>query len=389
MQSLVRSRLYCNLKSSVLSRSLQQTNKFKFPSQQQSIRKYQQSSYGYGEYNNATPRITRDQLIFGGVAVAGLIGSYFVLDQLWNKPVAVATANKSEREELLTTAALTSGSTSGFKPIENYVHQYLLQTYQKVAAGLAITAGSAYALYRTGFAYRIMNANPWVYMIGSFAATMGTLFATRSIDSQNKVAKYTAFTAFNVVMGASLCMLGFMQPQILMRAGLYTAGVFGAMSFAAMTARDEKFLYLGGPLFAGLTMLIIANFASLLLPARFATTHNVLNNLVMYGGLLLFSLFLLYDTQVVMKHARIYQGLKVGKEQTGGIVVPTMVGASGEELRDYVASYSSADKMRMTQSGNYFPEPDYVNESIGIYMDLINIFIRFVMILSNGNRKRN
>ena len=59
-----------------------------------------------------------------------------------------------------------------------------------------------------------------------------------------------------------------------------------------------------------------------------------------YGGLILFSMFLLYDTQKIVQKA---------------------------------------------ENSLHF---DPINESMGIYMDTINIFIRMASILAGGNRKK-
>ena len=119
----------------------------------------------------------------------------------------------------------------------------------------------------------------------------------------------------------------------------------GSLSITAINAREDKFLYLGGPLMAGLTIMFISTLSSLFIPARFVKTLSAIENLWLYGGLALFSGYVLYDTQKLMSRARKYHGL-------------------GQLHR-----------------------VDYVNESIGIYMDVINIFYRLVIILSNGNRK--
>ena len=66
-----------------------------------------------------------------------------------------------------------------------------------------------------------------------------------------------------------------------------------------------------------------------------------LHAIYMYGGLVLFGGFMLYDTQRIIREA---------------------------------------------ETQNYY---DPVNHSIGIYLDTINIFIRILMLLSSsGNRKR-
>lgn len=73
-----------------------------------------------------------------------------------------------------------------------------------------------------------------------------------------------------------------------------------------------------------------------------ATLYSV----AMYGGLVLFSMFLLYDTQKVIKRAEL------------------------------VPAYG-------------FQKYDPINSMLGIYMDTLNIFIRVTsMLASGGNRKK-
>jgi growth hormone-inducible transmembrane protein len=146
-------------------------------------------------------------------------------------------------------------------------------------------------------------------------------------------------------MGLSLCGLAFYNPQILFRAGLYTLGLMGALSFTAMNAKEDKFLYIGGPLMAGLTILVLSSFVGMFLPARFVTTLSLIDAFWLYGGLAIFSGFVLYDTQKLMARAKI------------------------------------------NASRGVLERVDYINESISLYMDIINIFIRLVQILSNSSKK--
>ena len=45
-----------------------------------------------------------------------------------------------------------------------------------------------------------------------------------------------------------------MSPALLARAGLYTVGMMGSIAFVGATAKQEKYLYLGGPLLAGVAI---------------------------------------------------------------------------------------------------------------------------------------
>lgn len=82
----------------------------------------------------------------------------------------------------------------------------------------------------------------------------------------------------------------------------YTAGVVGGLSTIAVCAPSEKFLTMGGPLAMGLGVVFASSLAGMFLPPTTALGAG-LASISLYGGLLLFSGFLLYDTQKIVKHA--------------------------------------------------------------------------------------
>ena len=59
---------------------------------------------------------------------------------------------------------------------------------------------------------------------------------------------------FNAFQAAALSPLLFLNPALLARAALYTAGVIGSLSYVGATAKQDQYLYLGGPLMAGLVV---------------------------------------------------------------------------------------------------------------------------------------
>lgn len=135
------------------------------------------------------------------------------------------------------------------------------------------------------------------------------------------------------------------SPAILARAGLYTVAMMGSISFVGATAKQEKYLYLGGPLLAGVAIVAVSGFAPLILPATAVRSLMWTENIWLYGGLAVFGGFTLYDVQKILHHARLSeQGLR---------------------------------------------KKDAVNESISLELDFLNIFIRMVQILSmqRSNRK--
>ena len=135
-----------------------------------------------------------------------------------------------------------------------------------------------------------------------------------------------------------------MSPALLARAGLYTVGMMGSIAFIGATAKQEKYLYLGGPLLAGVAIVAISGFAPLVLPATAARTLMWTENIWLYGGLAVFGGFTLYDVQKILYHARMSERGLVRK--------------------------------------------DVVNESISLELDFLNIFIRMVQILGMQRRKK-
>lgn len=135
-----------------------------------------------------------------------------------------------------------------------------------------------------------------------------------------------------------------MHPALLARAGLYTVGMMGSIAFVGATAKQEKYLYLGGPLLAGVAIVALSGLAPLVVPATAARTLMWTENIWLYGGLAVFGGFTLYDVQKVLHHARLAER---------GVM-----------------------------------KKDPVNESISLELDFINIFIRMVQLLGRQQNRR-
>ena len=171
----------------------------------------------------------------------------------------------------------------GMPPFER---AYLNDTFMHTGLGVGIIGLSARAMFQSGFTYRLMATSPWVVMIGGLALSVGTMMGTRMTSPDNYVQKYALWSAFNVTQGALLAPLLFMAPPALIaRAGLYTVAMMGSISFVGATAKSEKYLYLGGPLLAGVAIVAVSGLAPLVLPATAVRTLAVTENLWLYGGL--------------------------------------------------------------------------------------------------------
>ena len=120
--------------------------------------------------------------------------------------------------------------------------------------------------------------------------------------------------------------------------------MMGSIAFVGATAKQEKYLYLGGPLLAGVAIVALSGLAPLVVPATAARTLMFTENIWLYGGLAVFGGFTLYDVQKVLHHARL------------------------------------AERGLIPQ--------DAVNESISLELDFINIFVRMVQILAMQQSRR-
>jgi FtsH-binding integral membrane protein len=226
-----------------------------------------------------------------------------------------------------------------------FEREYLNQTFLHTGLGIGIIGLTARQMVQTGFVYRLMVTNPWVVGIGGLALSFATMIGTRSISPDNYIPKYALWTAFNATQAAFVApMLAFVPMPILARAGLYTVAMMGAISVVGATAKQEKYLYIGGPLLAGAALVAVSGFAPLILPATAVRTLVFTENVWLYGGLAVFGGFTLYDVQKVLHHARL---AKMGVMKR-----------------------------------------DPVNESISLELDFLNIFIRMVQILSMNNNRR-
>ncbi|EDV26128.1 uncharacterized protein TRIADDRAFT_23781, partial [Trichoplax adhaerens] len=181
---------------------------------------------------------------------------------------------------------------------------------------------------------------------GSLAAMIGTAYICQSMPYQEGLlnTKHLAWLVHTGTIGFVLSPLMFMGGPLLMRAAAITGGVVGGLSMIAACAPSEKFLTWGGPLGLALGGVCMASIGSAFIPAT-GMLGAGLYSISLYGGLLVFGGLLLYDTQKLVK-----------KAETHSLYHPVKY--------------------------------DPINESIGVYMDIINIFIRIATILAAGGGSR-
>ncbi|KAL5536013.1 hypothetical protein ACEPAF_4107 [Sanghuangporus sanghuang] len=225
----------------------------------------------------------------------------------------VTPASKSEAwKRLGVAAAVVLGAAVGTNAILNREtrealstaeRSYLNESFRYMGGGLAIVAATARLMFKNGFAVRVMAANPWAVLGLSLVGGIGTILGVFYTPPENTLLKHTFWVGFNVCQAATLSPLFFFNPAILSRAALYTAGVIGSLAYVGATAKNETYLYMGGPLLAGLTVVALSSLAPLALPLG-VRGLAVAEAVSLYGGLAVFSGFVLFDTQKILAHAR-------------------------------------------------------------------------------------
>ncbi|XP_067285446.1 growth hormone-inducible transmembrane protein [Pseudorasbora parva] len=226
-----------------------------------------------------------------------------------------------------------------------YVKDRIHSTYLYFSGSVGLTALSAVAVSRTPVLMGLMMRGSWMAIGATFAAMIGAGMLVRSISYENSpLPKHLAWALHAGVMGAVIAPLTLLGGPLMVRAAWYTAGIVGGLSTVAMCAPSEKFLSMGGPLAVGFGLVFASSLGSMFLPPSSALGAG-LYSVAVYGGLVLFSMFLLYDTQKVVKRAETHPLYGVQKY-------------------------------------------DPINACMGIYMDTLNIFMRLVMILANGGGNR-
>jgi len=136
-----------------------------------------------------------------------------------------------------------------------------------------------------------------IFTIGVF----GLIFALHSTppgrNTEKRRLTYLFALSFliGITTGPLISYVAIKDPSVVFNAYIITLVVFGSFSLAALYADSTKFLGLGGFLASALLCLLVTSFFS-----RYAAVHSV----IIWGGLIINSLFILYDTQLIAEKRR-------------------------------------------------------------------------------------
>lgn len=168
---------------------------------------------------------------------------------------------------------------------------------------IAASTATAAACFRSPAIMNIVSRGGFIALGVSMVAMIGSGMLVRSIPYEEGFgAKQMAWLLHAGVIGAVLAPLSFVGGPLIIRAACYTAGIVGGLSAVAACAPSDKFLNMGGPLAIGLGVVFASSLGSMFLPPT-TVLGSSLHSMALYGGLVLFSMFLLYDTQRIIRAA--------------------------------------------------------------------------------------
>ncbi|KAL3985535.1 Inhibitor of apoptosis-promoting Bax1 family protein [Acanthocheilonema viteae] len=354
------SKLFCSSSSLQLSNNVavafRYFSKTTYNSARYAGRRVAEGNYGIGSATRTTLKerlmgpTTGKPYMYGSAAVAG--ASLFGIGALCYYGLGLSKEGQSILIQ------------SGTWP--TYVRDRIKATYGYLFASLGITAAAAVAASRSFQISRLIMGSPFI----SMAVVMASSIGASLIDYDNTLLKHAAWILHAGLMGAFIGPICLMGGPLAVRAAWYTVAIVTGLSTIAFTAPSEKFLMMGGALAMALGVVFASSIGTFFLPPTSALGASLMS-ISLYGGLILFSLFLLFDTQFVIKRARMYPISDTSEEQ---IYKPGYYGSIG-------AGYSAAPKMRRF---------DPINAQLSIYADVLNIFIRLVTMMTGmqGGRKR-
>ncbi|XP_019179652.1 PREDICTED: bax inhibitor 1-like isoform X2 [Ipomoea nil] len=182
-------------------------------------------------------------------------------------------------------------SLKNFRQISPVVQNHLKQVYLALCCALVASAAGAYL-------HILWNIGGLLTTIGCIGSIVWML-SCPPYQEQKRVALLMAAALFEGASIGPLIELAIdFDPSILVSAFVGCGLVFGCFSAAAMVARRREYLYLGGLLSSGLSLLFWLQFASSIFGGSMA-----LFKFELYFGLLVFMGYIVVDTQEIIEKA--------------------------------------------------------------------------------------
>jgi len=191
-----------------------------------------------------------------------------------------------------------SASIDGFFNTFNHKFDAPIRSHLKsVYACLTMSIMSAAAGAYVHLFANLLRGGGILYALLSMGLVMG-LMATPD-NGKNRSTRMALLLAFSFFSGLGtgplLDMAIRINPSIIPNAFMLSGMIFACFSGAALFAPDGQYLYLGGTLMSGLSALFWMGLMNLFFQSQ------LIFQVYLWGGLLLFCGFIMWDTQVIIE----------------------------------------------------------------------------------------
>lgn len=170
------------------------------------------------------------------------------------------------------------------------LRSYMLQVYNYMGSGLALTGVTAFSVANIPQIYNAIFGTPLAWVV--ILAPLGIVFfLSARINKMSVRAAQAAFWGFAALLGVSLASLFVIYTETsVARVFFIAASVFGAMSLYGYTTKRDLSAW-GSFLFMGLLGIVAASLVNLFLAS------SMLQFVVSVAGVLVFTGLTAYDTQ--------------------------------------------------------------------------------------------
>lgn len=178
------------------------------------------------------------------------------------------------------------------------VQQHLQRVYITLAGALLAAAAGVYTNLVSGI-------GGWLAIVGFIGSTFWLASTPANPASLNKRYGLLGGAAFSQgltvgpLVGAAL----HVNSGILVTAFLATAAVFACFSAAAVVSRRRSWLYLGGLLSSAISIMTVMRLGAWLFSSRSGAGNGFVYAAELYGGLVVFLGYILFDTQMIIEKA--------------------------------------------------------------------------------------
>lgn len=217
-----------------------------------------------------------------------------------------------------------------FDHLEKPVKEHLKNVYSSLAISLLLAAAGSYInlIFNIG-------VGGFLGLIVSIGLMMAITQTPHTPANQQKRFLYLCGFAFlsGTSLGPLIKGVASIDPSIVTTAFMATGLIFTCFTLASLVTNDRKFLYLGGLLMSGVSLLLMMSLMNIFFRSRAVYEAEL------YLGLGIFCVFILYDTQLIVEKARL-------------------------------------------------GDRDYIWHCLNLFMDFVTIFRRLMVILANKEQQK-